>query len=299
MKKYLSILAFALVLALSVTACSSSDKKADSRKEKKSTENTKNTKKSKGDGGNILAKSAANTQKQDSVEIEGVLTLSGNFSGAPINGDLTFNGKQSFKTGQSEITMDMTPLFASLGGGGVAPQGSFIIETRTVDGYTYTKAPSFAGSQDTWVKAKLEPTTSATQDPTDYLNYIKGASDDFKTVGKEEIKGVSTTHYEVTLDPEKFKEQIAQSSSDVDKEELKAIEGIFSKPIIANVWVGKDGLVRKLDMTIDVDAGSLLGASGVGSTSGSLSMKVSILFSNYGDDVKVVAPPANQITIGK
>ena len=65
------------------------------------------------------------------------------------------------------------------------------------------------------------------------------------------------------------------------------------------MWVGKDGLVRKLDMTIDVDAGSLLGASGVGSTSGSLSMKVSILFSNYGVDVKVVAPPANQITIGK
>ena len=49
MKKYLSILAFALVLALSVTACSSSDKKADSRKEKKSTENTKNTKKPKAD----------------------------------------------------------------------------------------------------------------------------------------------------------------------------------------------------------------------------------------------------------
>lgn len=295
MKKYLSAIALALVLTLSFTACSKDEDKKSDSKGKNDTETT--MKKSASPKGNLLAKSAAKTQEQDSVELKGTFTFSGDASGVALDGDYLIEGLQSFKTGDSVMKIDMTALLGALGGGAVESDQTFIIETRTTGGYTYTKTPSIFGSAETWSKTKAA-SANATQDPSQFLEYFKGATDDFETIGTEDIDGVSTTQYKATLSADKYKEQIKAASEDITDVEINAITSVFSSPIVANLWVDEDGLIRKFEMTISIDGNSLLGSTGTdtGSSSGTLTMKAVIFYSNYGVDVNVELPPADQIT---
>ena len=243
MKKYLSAVILLLVITLSLFACSS-DKKSTS-KSKSSSSRTETTKKDSTISRNLLVKSAENTQKQKSVEIKGTISLNGDGTGLPVNGDLLISGVQSFEKNESQISIDMTSLFGSLGGGGVESTDPIIIETRTVDGFTYTKTPSILGSASSWKKAKaVSASGNSTQDPSQFLEYFKGAKDDYKTIGKEDIDGVSTTQYQVTLSPENLKKQAKASGGDLSDDSIEAIEKTFTKDIVANVWIDKNSLIK-------------------------------------------------------
>ena len=106
MKKYLSAVILLLVITLSLFACSS-DKKSTS-KSKSSSSRTETTKKDSTISRNLLVKSAENTQKQKSVEIKGTISLNGEGTGLPVNGDLLISGVQSFEKNESQISIDMT-----------------------------------------------------------------------------------------------------------------------------------------------------------------------------------------------
>lgn len=274
---------------MSLAACSSDDKKSDSKSGSESTKPTKTTKKSSStnDSDNLILKASSTSNKQKSVEIDGTITL----EGEGTSGTMTIKGKQNFVNNDSLFTVDVTALFGALGGGAAEPSEPIIVETRTTGGFIYTKSPSLFGVEGKWTKAKASnPAANASQDPSQFLQFIKGASSDYKSEGKEDVEGVSTTKYSVTLDPELFKKQSKAAAGDEDAQAIiDSMQKSFTKPIQANIWIDKDSLIRKYEMTFTLDSSAFLGATG-GKAGTTLTMKTSLLMKNYGAKFTVDVP---------
>lgn len=286
MKKIITLLSLIIVLSLGLSACSSDDKKSDS---KSGSESTKTTKKSSGssDSDNPILKASTASNKQKSVETEGTVTIQDDGTSASMK----VNGKQNFENNDSVYNVDVTELLGTFGGGGAEPSEPILIETRTTGGYIYTKSPSLFGVEGKWTKSKASnPAANASQNPSQFLQFIKGASSDFKSEGKEDVDGVSTTKYSVTLDPELFKKQAVESAGKEDAQAIiDSMEKSFTEPIKSLIWIDKDSLVRKFDMTFTLDSSAFLGTA-TGGDGAKLTMKTSLLMKNYGVKFTVEVP---------
>ena len=91
----------------------------------------------------------------------------------------------------------------------------------------------------------------ANNGPHSTLDYLKAVAGAIETVGTDEVRGVSTTHYRTNVDLTKYAKlvpeaQREQLSSMLDQ--LVRQTGLRQIPV--DVWVGEDGLVRKLEMTM-------------------------------------------------
>jgi hypothetical protein len=125
----------------------------------------------------------------------------------------------------------------------------------------------------------LGPITSAQLDPGELLGVLKQAGTSTE-VGKEQIGGVQTTHYRVEIDPEQALE--ASGATAAQKEQAQqALQLLGNASFPLDVWVDDAGLLRRV--TLDFDAGPLF------------SLKAQLDLSDYGADVHVDLPPADQV----
>jgi hypothetical protein len=146
----------------------------------------------------------------------------------------------------------------------------------------YLKSPEL-GAGDKWIKIDLS-------DPNSIYGMIGKATDPevmFKAmespkklelVGTEDVDGVSTNHYRVTMDPAKYLDamQFPAAMADMLPEEL-----------VTEMWIDADNLPRKFTQTIEVP-GVSGGAPTTTTTEGT--------YSDFGTDVEIEAPPADQVT---
>ncbi|MFN8034499.1 MAG: LppX_LprAFG lipoprotein [Acidimicrobiia bacterium] len=145
-------------------------------------------------------------------------------------------------------------------------------EMLVVDGYSYVSAPSLG---DRWYKTRTSASASASPDPTSSLDALRGVSSDVAELGHETIHGTDTTHYRADLDLRKAADR---ASDRFDAEELR--DALGSDTLPADVWIARDGTLRRIEF--DVDA-----------TLGSVSGKAAMTFELYdfGVDVGEVRPP--------
>jgi hypothetical protein len=122
--------------------------------------------------------------------------------------------------------------------------------------------------------------SGAEQDPTQVLQYLKGAGTSTK-VGDETVNGVPTTHYHAVID---LKKAAAKGGADAEKavQQLQKAAGISSLPL--DVWIDKDHLVRRETMKYDMT---------VQGQRASMDLKVDM--TKYGVDVVAKAPPASDV----
>jgi len=114
-----------------------------------------------------------------------------------------------------------------------------------------------------------------TADPGRSIAALDEGMQTLDKVGGEELDGVATTQYRAVVDTEK-----ALAASGVSENMPPEAAAQLPKTLTYDVWVGDDdGLIRK--MTFDL----------LGQTS-------ELTFSDWGEDVEIEAPPANQITKG-
>jgi hypothetical protein len=112
------------------------------------------------------------------------------------------------------------------------------------------------------------------QDPTQALQLLQSVGN-VREAGHEQIDGVDTTKYTGTLDPQKIAATFAGTG-------LATILGqIDAKPIPVSVWIDGDGYVRKLD-------GSL--------RAGGADVEIAATLSDFGANVDVTPPPADETT---
>jgi hypothetical protein len=98
-------------------------------------------------------------------------------------------------------------------------------------------------------------------------------------LGRETVGGVETTHYRAAVDPKELALAQVQGEAREQLEQALAAAKVVTLPI--DVWVGDDGLVRRLRLTMpDVASG----------TTGAGSVTFTEELSGYGEQVDVALP---------
>lgn len=216
---------------------------------------------------------------------------------------LTAAADKASDAGSSRMTMDMS---MSLGGSGfsVEGEGSFDYDEQVgemrmtitgdglpgaqsmemiVDGeYLYVKTPPGLGTPG-WTRMDMSEVAGGTsqfsQDPTQYLDFLRGAGEDIEEVGTEEIDGVSTTYYKADLSLEAIIEQAPEDEAEALRSQLESLGG--DETIPSEVWIDEDGLPRRIKLTMHVE-----------SEGQSADMTITMDLFDYGTEVDV-EPPAD------
>lgn len=171
--------------------------------------------------------------------------------------------------------------------------------TMIIDGsIVYMNMPFLAeavSSPTTWIRMDLEhlppgaedlrSLATGQNDPSQVINYLRGATGDFRKTGEAELKGVATTRYRGTVDldlaaeraPEDVRESVEASRSQVE-----AQIGITKLP--TDVWVDDEGLVRRVQYEYPLPM----------SSQGRMTITTDLF--DFGIMVDVTAPPDDQVT---
>lgn len=112
--------------------------------------------------------------------------------------------------------------------------------------------------------------------PTDMLSMLEAEGAKVQKIGPATIGGVSTTHYRVKIDLAK-----ALQSKGLTSPMLEDLAGRL-KTASASVWIGTDGLVRRIRLSYGVPQAAM-----------HMSMKMDL--SDYGARVTIAAPPGSQV----
>lgn len=272
MRKLMAVL-FAVVFALS--ACSDSDSDSASSDAPAASQLS---------GRDLVLASADKAVQQKTAKTDFLMTM----SGVPdMPGTVNFTGTGAFnlENGNGTMSMDL-------------PLGGLKLKTeaRILDGTFYYKYTDESGAVQTpkpWLKVTPEDLlgqggasalSSSSSSPDSSLDLLRTSGADVTEAGKEQIRGVDTTHYKVQVSPA----EMANSGDPKVKaqgEELKKIYGETTIP--ADVWIDGDGLLRKMTMNLD------LSKLAQGATQGSATLGFE--FYDYGTPVDVVAPPADEV----
>jgi hypothetical protein len=227
-------------------------------------------------------------------------TKSGNAGGAKValtvavdspKGSFDVSANGVIDQGQADITADLSQLLAA---GGI-PAGNGSVEVRYLqengDPVVYVNAPALTAmipGGKSWVRLDLQQAgkaagvdlnqllSQAAQNPADVLAMLRSVGS-VQTVGTEAVDGASTTHYKATIDLAKAADTVGGPAKDA-VQHLIDQGGPSSVP--ADVWIGADGLVRKVtvDETVSND-----GQTGTA--------HLTLDLSDYGSAVNVTAPP--------
>lgn len=159
--------------------------------------------------------------------------------------------------------------------------GAQAMELILLDQAMYMKSPAL-GTGDTWIKIDLS-------DPHSLFGMIGKATDPevmFKAmqspeklelIGTEDVDGVATHHYRITMDPSQYLAAMDFPAAMAD---------MLPKELVTQMWIDADNLPRKFAQTIEVPSAS--GAATSSTTEGT--------YSDFGTDVEIEAPPADEVT---
>lgn len=184
-------------------------------------------------------------------------------------------GQEQRMSGQARFSDDGIEMKAS-------STGALAMEMILLGKAMYMKSPD-VGTGDKWVKIDLS-------DPDSLFGMIGKATDPevmFKAMespkklellGTEDVDGVPTNHYRITMDPSQYLEAM---------EFPAAMADVLPKELVTEMWVDGDSLPRRFTQTMEVPAPGG-GASTSNTTEGT--------YSDFGTDVEIEAPPSDQVT---
>lgn len=241
-----------------------------------------------------LASAATRTTAKGGLRISLRQTMSlGGQGVVPSTAEGVFDTKT--KKGEMTLSMDLSAM-----PGGKALGGGKIDQRMVFDGFSfYMTSPLFerilpGGKK--WMKIDLVKagkdigvdfsalSQGSGQDPTQALQYLKAASGDVREVGKEDVRGEPTTHYKATIDFNKVPDTAPVDQREALRKSIRQIiklSGSSTSPM--EVWVGEDGLVRRMLQTV-----------GTKISGQSAQIKQRIDMYDFGTKVDVDIPPASE-----
>jgi hypothetical protein len=165
------------------------------------------------------------------------------------------------------------------------------MEERIVDGDIYVDMSDLASigadvpglAEQPWVRMSIKDAIggvdpTAGTDPSSQLDVLEGI-DDAQRVGREDVDGVPTTHYEGTVDLEKTKAQLPRAQ----RELIDQAYGDDTE-IPVGVWIDDENRVRRMSMEFDTE---------IQGREASVEMEMEM--SDFGGTVDVQAPPEDQV----
>jgi hypothetical protein len=217
--------------------------------------------------------------------------------GAPFEVTSTgvFNGTQM------QMEMDFGALLAAQVPGEELPPGFDEPMTVVVDGATtYMRVPLLDALTGTsgWLSMAPEDLGLAddalgtgfgpSNNPTQMLEALRGVSDDLEEIGAEEVRGEPTTHFRAVVDLRQALEQVPEAL----KPQVEAQLGALGDTLPVDVWLGDDGLVRRISMDMVELLAAASAESGRKMEGGSMVIE---LF-DYGADVDIDIPDPDDTT---
>ncbi|HEY7379742.1 MAG TPA: hypothetical protein VH572_00905 [Gaiella sp.] len=248
---------------------------------------------------------ADRSTKADTGRFEMVMRMSA--PGLPGEFEIGASGAFDRLVERAQMTLDMSALvelIGSLGGKSTPDLGDpadwklDVVQDGTV---FYLRLPQFLAKQvpggKTWVKGDVATLTKTSGsllggsgftggDPRDVIRFLKAVAGDVQAVGREDVRGVSTSHYRATLDMQKLLGLAAGSSKDslVNIDSMVQQAGVSSIPV--DVWVDDESLLRRMEMTF------AMSPAGAG---GSANFSLSFDLFDYGKPLFIELPPADQV----
>ncbi|MEZ5098741.1 MAG: hypothetical protein R3C15_02830 [Thermoleophilia bacterium] len=217
-------------------------------------------------------------------------------------GDLTLTGEGAvdYASQTGVLTMDLS------GAGGLGlPIGTG--EDASIDivydpTAVYMRIPALGqalGSDRPWLKMDLASLAAAqglgggqlsqfgSSDPTKALEFLRGASDDFAEVGQEDVRGVAATHYRGTVSLDRIPDTVPAEQRAALEQQLAVLKqsGVSSIPM--DVWIDGEGRVVKLTQQLTLTPAG---------TTEPQEASTTVELYDYGTDVSVEVPPADQVT---
>jgi hypothetical protein len=219
--------------------------------------------------------------------------------GAP-SGSISMTGRGAFdyerQTGR--MTMDMGSMLGNL-----APPGSGRVDMILEGLVIYMRMPFLTrmipGGKP-WLKMDLESigreagidlaalSQMGQSDPTQYLTYLSGASENVREVGEQRIRGVRTTHYHAEVDLQTVLEQAPPEIRDKARASVEMLEEMLADDTMpVDVWIDRRGLPRRMSSSYEMK---------VPESEETTEVTYSMELSAYGTKVRVKAPPASLVT---
>jgi hypothetical protein len=236
-----------------------------------------------------VAEAATKSQEAGSSRVSVELRMIG-LADEPIT--ITGEGIQDSEQQLARFTFDLSEIAGLTGGGVDLSKIDLVMEGFTL----YMRLPFLEGAGlKPWVEIDLEALAQeegfdlpslkqlSQTDPTQVLEYLRAASGDIEEVGEEEVRGVATTRYRMTVDLAKVAEQ-APEEARASIESLVAGTGLETVPV--EVWIDADGLVRRLDL----DYRGMELAPG---ERGDMDLRMELY--DYGVGAEVELPPSDEV----
>ncbi len=244
-----------------------------------------------------LAAALSQTTDVTSGRMEGSFEMIG-IEGLPSGTSLVlpFSGAFDNEAGIFTFTMDMSGMAGSLGEE-VPPELADmfgVMEVRQIGETTYMSWPffSFLGVQTPWISMPSDEGGFATDDltpggtpanPADFLSLFEDTNATITEIGREAVRGVETTHYLAVFDTE--------SLTPEQRAELEAQGGAVPlEEMPMDIWIGDDGLVYRY--VVDLTGDTVEASPGEGFER----MVMTFEMFDWGEDIDVEAPPADQVT---
>lgn len=254
-----------------------------------------------GDLSLLHAAMAATTATAPS-RIEGLIHMTGLPAGSGVDEvEMPFSVATDPATGDSAFVMDFGAMVTAMGDTEGIPDemaelmGS--MEFRQIGDITYFKFPfftAFLGAETEWVSMPAEEGGGIAEDmgpgatpsdPGGMLESFSDAEGSVEVLGDEEIRGIQTTRYRLLLD-ESWHEQLTAE----EQAELEAQGFAADTTFPLDLWIGGEGLVHRMSMTMD--ASQLSDGSGEDFES----MTMTFDFFDFGESITIEPPPADQVT---
>lgn len=210
-------------------------------------------------------------------------------------GTLDGEGALEFETEKGRLEVDLRPL--GLAGGG---RTEVLLDRDVI----YIKlGQSLPGlGQRPWVKIDLDALSEGqgdsipafrqlrANDPSAVLNSLRGVTGEVTEVGKEEVRGTTTTRYRATVDLEKA----AASSPDAVRDDVaEVMRQLGTERLPVEAWIDGEGRLSRLRYTLDLaELDDEAPAKGTGTGSATTTLELY----EFGVDVAVAVPPADQTT---
>lgn len=275
-----------------------------------------------GDGAQVAAGEPIAFEQISQAAQESADVASGRFSFGieadmpDVDEDFSFSGEGAFDLAskRASFSVDLSSLarvlgrfFAALGGNteGVPDfddPGGWKIDTIRDDKVTYFRFPAIADqlpAGTSWVRVEDGQTANAggfelgefeqftEANPQELLELLESVAGEVETLGTETLKGVETTHYRASLDAASLEGSVPAEERDDFRaftDELVARTGVGEIPV--DVWLGGDGLVRRLRLDV---AATESGASEPSR------VVVTYELWDYGEDVDIDVPRAAEV----
>jgi hypothetical protein len=210
----------------------------------------------------------------------------------------TMNGHGAFAGDQGEMDFDFSDQLAQSG----APSGTDstmreIMVTEDGDPVMYMNLPFLAGQLPdgkSWIRIDLQKagkalgldfnqlTGAASQSPTQSFELLK-AQGAFSEIGTETVGGIETKHYRGTVD---LNDSLKAGGATAEVVQ-RLIDAGAPASIPFDVWIDDAGLVRQVKERFDQTLNGTVS-----------SIAMTMTMSDYGSDVNVSAPPADEVFDG-